>query len=66
MRPLPRRAAVAVLAIAGGYAVARSLELKAPADTPSSLPASPAAVTDGELTGVDPNGDAVITLALAA
>jgi hypothetical protein len=66
LRPFPRRAALAVLAIAGGYAIARSFELRMPVETKSSLPASTTVVTGGELAGVDPSGDVVLTRALAA
>lgn len=66
MRPFPRRAAVAVLALAGGYAVARSLDLRIPADAPTTAVAPSATTSSGELVGVDPNGDIVMKRALSA
>jgi hypothetical protein len=57
---------VAVLALVGGYAIARSLELKLPIESASSSVTPTTVATSSELAGVDPNGDAVMKRALGA
>jgi hypothetical protein len=62
---LPRRAVVAVLAIVGGYAAARALQLKLPVDGPEAVDATTVASADpSQLAAVDADGNALLLRSL--